>query len=169
MVPIRPVPKYPVPPALLVGSPVSHHHKYRKSRGGGGGGGGEGGVSALPSRRKPHLFSVAVLVREARAGWCELTPQPVDKSDRRWKDFYSPDKMAAEPVPDEKRMGLATRCYLCGPPHLLVNRPCALVLPLMPVGGGGGLTVPRLPYTSDVTAFSGSGPPTTLFSSAPTV
>ena len=33
MVPIRPVPKYPVTPALLVGSPVSHHHKYWKSGG----------------------------------------------------------------------------------------------------------------------------------------
>ena len=64
-------------PALLVGSPVSHHHKYRKS----------GGGSALPSRREPFRFSVAVLLREPRVGWCELTSQPVDESERDRKVF----------------------------------------------------------------------------------
>ena len=64
-------------PTLLVGWPVSHQHKYRKS----------GGGSALPFRREP------LLVREPRAGWCELTPQPVDELERnKWKDFCQPDE-----------------------------------------------------------------------------
>ena len=64
-------------PALCVGARVSHHHKYWKS----------GGGSTLPSRRKPLRFLVAVLVREPRAEWCELTPQPVDDTDRNGKIF----------------------------------------------------------------------------------
>ena len=64
-------------PALLVESPVSHQHKYWK----------RGGGSALPYWRKPLRFEVAVLVREPRAEWCELTPQPVDDADRNGKIF----------------------------------------------------------------------------------
>ena len=53
-------------PALIVGSPVSYHHKYWK----------RGGGSTLPSRREPSRFLVVVLVRELRAEWRELPPPP---------------------------------------------------------------------------------------------
>ena len=113
-------------PALLVGSPVSHHHKYRKS----------GGGSALPSRREPFRFSVAVLLREPRVGWCELTSQPVDESERDRKVFSHLTRSPSWTGPKCEADGA------CNP--LLVMRPAwsASQPPLCShrcrSGGGGG-------------------------------
>ena len=47
----------------------------------------------------PLRFSVAVLVREPRAGWCELTPhQPADESERNGKTFAHQTKTTVEPI-----------------------------------------------------------------------
>ena len=65
------------PRPYLWGRRLSHHKKYWK----------RGGGSNLPSRREPLRLLVAVLVREPRTEWFELTPQPVDDSDRNEKTF----------------------------------------------------------------------------------
>ena len=117
-------------PALLVGSPVSHHHKNWKL----------GGGSLLLSRW-PHwcgsrrVGATQFLGGRPRAEWWELTPQPFDDKERNEKIFAQQTRWKLNRSQMWRVWGLQPIASYAA---LLIHRSTALVLPQMPFEGGGG-------------------------------